>query len=258
MLVRAAGTHARLRSGRSTGAAPGSPGGPADRLQRRRERELLRLTTATRSRSSTAGCGGLISGRRSRRPRGRRGGRGLRAGRRRPAGGHPRAHRPLRPGRAADGADRCRAGDAHDDGPGLREVPPPETARARRRDTYADHGVSEDERGDHAHHLTRWLPYLHSVVEASTAAARWGGPGDRRRDLAGRAHARALARPRLPVVPGAPDTAVRRPPAARHHPAGDLRARVRRGPAAQLPDVAAGRRRPAATHGAAGPRHAVR
>jgi glyoxylase-like metal-dependent hydrolase (beta-lactamase superfamily II) len=44
----------------------------------------------------------------------------------------------------------------------------PETARARREDTYADHGVSEEERSDLAHHLTRWLPYLHSVVEAST------------------------------------------------------------------------------------------
>jgi glyoxylase-like metal-dependent hydrolase (beta-lactamase superfamily II) len=43
----------------------------------------------------------------------------------------------------------------------------PDTARARRRDTYADHGVSEAERGDLADHLTRWLPYLHSVVEAS-------------------------------------------------------------------------------------------
>lgn len=43
----------------------------------------------------------------------------------------------------------------------------PDTARARRRDTYADHGVSEDERTDLADHLTRWLPYLHSVVEAS-------------------------------------------------------------------------------------------
>jgi glyoxylase-like metal-dependent hydrolase (beta-lactamase superfamily II) len=43
----------------------------------------------------------------------------------------------------------------------------PETARARRRDTYADHGVSEAERTDLADHLTRWLPYLHSVVEAS-------------------------------------------------------------------------------------------
>ena len=43
----------------------------------------------------------------------------------------------------------------------------PDTARARRRDTYADHGVSEDERGDLAHHLTHWLPYLHSVLEAS-------------------------------------------------------------------------------------------
>ena len=43
----------------------------------------------------------------------------------------------------------------------------PDTARARRRDTYADHGVSETERTDLADHLTRWLPYLYSVVEAS-------------------------------------------------------------------------------------------
>ena len=43
----------------------------------------------------------------------------------------------------------------------------PDTARARRRDTYADHGVGEAERTDLADHLTRWLPYLHSVVEAS-------------------------------------------------------------------------------------------
>jgi glyoxylase-like metal-dependent hydrolase (beta-lactamase superfamily II) len=43
----------------------------------------------------------------------------------------------------------------------------PDTARARRRDTYADHGVGEAERVDLADHLTRWLPYLHSVVEAS-------------------------------------------------------------------------------------------
>jgi glyoxylase-like metal-dependent hydrolase (beta-lactamase superfamily II) len=43
----------------------------------------------------------------------------------------------------------------------------PDTARARRRDTYADHGVSESERVDLADHLTRWLPYLHTVVEAS-------------------------------------------------------------------------------------------
>jgi glyoxylase-like metal-dependent hydrolase (beta-lactamase superfamily II) len=43
----------------------------------------------------------------------------------------------------------------------------PDTARARRRDTYADHGVSELEQMDLADHLTRWLPYLHSVVEAS-------------------------------------------------------------------------------------------
>ncbi|HXV93638.1 MAG TPA: MBL fold metallo-hydrolase [Pseudonocardia sp.] len=43
----------------------------------------------------------------------------------------------------------------------------PDTARARRRDTYADHGVPEAERTDLADHLTRWMPYLYSVVEAS-------------------------------------------------------------------------------------------
>jgi glyoxylase-like metal-dependent hydrolase (beta-lactamase superfamily II) len=44
----------------------------------------------------------------------------------------------------------------------------PDTATARRRDTYEDHGVSAPERSDLAEHLTRWLPYLYSVVEAST------------------------------------------------------------------------------------------
>jgi glyoxylase-like metal-dependent hydrolase (beta-lactamase superfamily II) len=44
----------------------------------------------------------------------------------------------------------------------------PDTSRSRRKDTYADHGIPEDEQGDLADHLTRWLPYLYSVVEAST------------------------------------------------------------------------------------------
>jgi glyoxylase-like metal-dependent hydrolase (beta-lactamase superfamily II) len=43
----------------------------------------------------------------------------------------------------------------------------PDTARARRRDTYADHGVSPDEIDRIADTLGRWMPYLHSVVEAS-------------------------------------------------------------------------------------------
>ena len=64
----------------------------------------------------------------------------------------------------------------------------PDTARARRRDTYADHGVSEDERGDLADHLTRWLPYLHSVVEASTRLRGGEELGDRRRRLGGHPH----------------------------------------------------------------------
>jgi glyoxylase-like metal-dependent hydrolase (beta-lactamase superfamily II) len=44
----------------------------------------------------------------------------------------------------------------------------PETAMSQRRDTYADHGIVEDERGEDAEHLGRWMPFLHSVVEAST------------------------------------------------------------------------------------------
>jgi glyoxylase-like metal-dependent hydrolase (beta-lactamase superfamily II) len=39
---------------------------------------------------------------------------------------------------------------------------------ARRRDTYADHGVPEAERAELARGLGSWMPYLHSVVEAST------------------------------------------------------------------------------------------
>ena len=43
----------------------------------------------------------------------------------------------------------------------------PDTAMARRRDTYADHGVPEPERMALAEGLGRWMPYLHFVVEAS-------------------------------------------------------------------------------------------
>ncbi len=44
----------------------------------------------------------------------------------------------------------------------------PDTAILRRQDMYADHGVPAPERVMLADHLRRWLPYLHSVVEAST------------------------------------------------------------------------------------------
>ena len=44
----------------------------------------------------------------------------------------------------------------------------PETAQARKRDTYSDHGVPKDELPAYADTLAAWLPYLHSVVEAST------------------------------------------------------------------------------------------
>jgi glyoxylase-like metal-dependent hydrolase (beta-lactamase superfamily II) len=44
----------------------------------------------------------------------------------------------------------------------------PDTAKARRRDTYADHGLPAEELDDVAYGLEDWLPYLHSVVEAST------------------------------------------------------------------------------------------
>jgi glyoxylase-like metal-dependent hydrolase (beta-lactamase superfamily II) len=44
----------------------------------------------------------------------------------------------------------------------------PDTAMARRRDTYADHGLPEADWATVAYGLADWLPYLHSVVEAST------------------------------------------------------------------------------------------
>jgi glyoxylase-like metal-dependent hydrolase (beta-lactamase superfamily II) len=43
----------------------------------------------------------------------------------------------------------------------------PDTAMARRRDMYADHGLPEPELDAIAHGLKEWLPYLYSVVEAS-------------------------------------------------------------------------------------------
>jgi glyoxylase-like metal-dependent hydrolase (beta-lactamase superfamily II) len=43
----------------------------------------------------------------------------------------------------------------------------PDTAMARRRDMYADHGLTEPELGSLARGLETWLPYLYSVVEAS-------------------------------------------------------------------------------------------
>ena len=44
----------------------------------------------------------------------------------------------------------------------------PHTAMARRRDMYADHGLVEPELGSLAQGLEAWLPYLYSVVEASS------------------------------------------------------------------------------------------
>jgi glyoxylase-like metal-dependent hydrolase (beta-lactamase superfamily II) len=44
----------------------------------------------------------------------------------------------------------------------------PDTAVARRRDTYTDHGLPAAELPAVAHGLRDWMPYLHSVVEAST------------------------------------------------------------------------------------------
>jgi glyoxylase-like metal-dependent hydrolase (beta-lactamase superfamily II) len=57
----------------------------------------------------------------------------------------------------------------------------PETAMARRRDTYADHGLPEEDWEPVAHGLADWLPYLHSVVEASVRLR-----GGERLDIGGR------------------------------------------------------------------------
>ena len=42
-----------------------------------------------------------------------------------------------------------------------------EKTRIKHRDLYADHGVADGDTTELADHLTRWLPYLYSVVEAS-------------------------------------------------------------------------------------------
>jgi glyoxylase-like metal-dependent hydrolase (beta-lactamase superfamily II) len=44
----------------------------------------------------------------------------------------------------------------------------PDTAQARKRDTYSDHGVAPADLPAFADTLVGWMPYLHSVVEAST------------------------------------------------------------------------------------------
>jgi glyoxylase-like metal-dependent hydrolase (beta-lactamase superfamily II) len=44
----------------------------------------------------------------------------------------------------------------------------PETAQARKRDTYSDHGVAPADLPAFSDTLVKWMPYLHSVVEAST------------------------------------------------------------------------------------------
>lgn len=44
----------------------------------------------------------------------------------------------------------------------------PETAQQRKRDTYSDHGVAPAELPSFSDTLVKWMPYLHSVVEAST------------------------------------------------------------------------------------------
>ena len=129
----------------------------------------------------------------------------------------------------------------------------PDTAMARRRDTYADHGVSEPSGPTWLDgHLTRWMPYLHSVVEASTAAARWRGADHRRRAVGGPAHPRPFARATCACSRRAAGVVVRRPPAAVDHTTGDLRARLRHRPSAQLRGLAQDDRQP--PPGAGGPR----
>ena len=84
-----------------------------------------------------------------------------------------------------------------------------------------------------------WLPYLYSVVEASTRLRGDGADRHRWRQLGSHPHPGTFAGPRLPVVAGPRPAALGRSSAARHHPAGHLRAWLRRRPDAQLPGVAA-------------------
>ena len=185
-------------------------------------------------------------------------GAGYALARRRAHRGHARAHRPLRPRGQGHGGDRRAARHARDDRPGLREVPPPRhRPRAPPRHLRGPRGVRG--RADGPRRPPHPLAALPALGGGGVhPAARGRAPRDRRRRLGRRAHARPLAGPRLPVLARAGRAALRRPPAARHHPARDVRARLRRRPAAQLPRLAAPRRRPAPDARAARPRPPVR
>ena len=113
----------------------------------------------------------------------------------------------------------------------------PDEAVDRRMLMLADHGLY----GRGAHRELGGPARL----DAGDALDRDAGPAAVRRraarrgrpELGGRAHARALAGARLPLVGGRPGALLGRPPAADRVPTGDLRARVRARPDGVLPGL---------------------
>ena len=85
----------------------------------------------------------------------------------------------------------------------------PETAQARKRDTYSDHGVPKAEVPAFADTLVAWLPYLHSVVEASTRLNGGEVLAIGTRPVGSPPHPGSLTRSYLPVVTELTDSSSR-------------------------------------------------
>ena len=134
----------------------------------------------------------------------------------------------------------------------------PETAQARKRDTYSDHGVPKAELPGFADTFVAWMPYLHSVVEASTRLQWRRGPLHRHTPVGSPAHTRSLTRSYLPVVAYRQTPLLRRSPPTRGHSPGHIRARIRQGSSPQLSRISQTGRRARSGAGDAGTRPRIR
>ena len=134
----------------------------------------------------------------------------------------------------------------------------PETAQARKRDTYSDHGVPKAELPGFADTLVAWLPYLHSVVEASTRLNGGEVLSIGTTPVGSPAHSGSLTRSYLPVVADGQTPLLRRPPPTRRHSSGHIRARIRQGSPPQLSGISQARRRARPDAGDAGTRPRIR
>ena len=110
----------------------------------------------------------------------------------------------------------------------------PETAQARKRDTYSDHGVPRGRAARLRRHARRMdaLPAF-GRRGLHPPAGRRDHP-DRQTSVGGPPHPGSLPRPHLPVVAGRQAAVLRRSPPARRHSPGHVRAWFRQRSAPQL------------------------